>query len=353
MEYYEFLLSDLFYKPSLKCLKKNFIKSKDLSKVQNLEFNLPLVNAKHGNNGIMYYGREQDWEYETMCIDIVNDGAVSTGDVYPQPQKTGVLYNAYLIKPYYENITENMLIYLSTSLEKSIKYKYGYDNKAGWEKVKREKVLLPSIDGIVPDYKYMDKYIENLKKEIEANYNKFLEENNFVEIQISKSEQDLDKIEKKYKKIKLEKLFTSQNGDTDIKQSDINGRGIMVVSSGEQNFGIIGKTDIPAKVISGNTITIDMFGNVYYREKEYKMVTHARVFSLESKKEISKEVYLYFVVLLGYLKEIYSYQNMCSWNKIKDNEIEVPIKDDGSIDYDYMYKYILLIEKRIMKKMES
>ena len=172
MNYQEFMLSDLFYKPTLKCLKKDFVKSKDLSKIKNFEFNLPLVNAKHGNNGIMYYGREQDWEYETMCIDVVNDGAISTGDVYPQPQKTGVLYNAYLIKPYYEKITENILVYLSVSLEKAIKHKYGYGNKAGWDKVKNEKVTLPTIDGITPNYEYMDKYIEKYKKEIKKELQK-------------------------------------------------------------------------------------------------------------------------------------------------------------------------------------
>ena len=349
MNYQEFMLSDLFYKPNLKCLKKDFVKSKDLSKIRNSEFNLPLVNAKHGNNGIMYYGREQDWEYETMCIDVVNDGAIATGDVYPQPQKTGVLYNAYLIKPYYEDITENILLYLSISIEKAIKHKYGYDNKAGWEKVKNEVVILPTTDGKTPDYKYMNDYIEKIQNEIVENYNDFLKENDLIEIEINEKEKEIFQKNKKYKKIKLEEIFESQNGDTDIKQSDLNDEGIMVVSSGEQNYGIIGKTDLSAKIIPGNTITVDMFGNVYYREQDYKMVTHARVFSLESKERIDKEVNLYFVALLKYLKELYSYQNMCSWNKIKNDYIEVPIDDDGCIDYEYMGKYISYIEKRIMK----
>ncbi len=349
MQYCEFLLSDLFFKPNLKCLKKKFEKSKDISKVRNEEFNLPLVNAKHGNNGIMYYGRESDWEYESMCIDIVNDGAVSTGDVYPQPQKTGVLYNAYLIKPYYENINENILIFLSISLEKAIKYKYGYDNKAGWEKVRNEKVLLPSKNGIDPDYDYMDRYIEKMKTSVETEYNAFLKENGFDEIKITNDESNKFNIKKKTTKVKLCELFTSQNGDTDIKQSDINGKGTLVVSSGEQNYGIIGKTDAPAKIIKGNTITVDMFGNVYYRENEYKMVTHARVFSLESIENLDREINLYLIALLKYLKEIYSYQNMCSWNKIKDDYIEVPIDQNGNIDYEYMKDYIIFMERKIMR----
>ena len=40
----------------------------------------------------MYYGRSSDFESAEMTIDIVNDGAVSTGNVYPQPHITGVSY---------------------------------------------------------------------------------------------------------------------------------------------------------------------------------------------------------------------------------------------------------------------
>lgn len=83
----------------MKYRKPNFNKGIDISKEKTKEFNLPLVNAKDGDNGIMYYGRESDFDSVEMAIDIVNDGAVSTGNVYPQPQKTGVLYNAYLIAP--------------------------------------------------------------------------------------------------------------------------------------------------------------------------------------------------------------------------------------------------------------
>ena len=153
----------MFEKLDLKLKKKNFDKSKDISKFQNNEFNLPLVNAKNGNNGIMYYGREVDFEDDEMTIDIVNDGAISTGNVYAQPQKTGVLYNAYLIKLRYKNISKKLLLYLSCSIQKSIKLKFSYENKAGWTKVKEEKISLPIKDG-KPDFAFMEVFITAIQK---------------------------------------------------------------------------------------------------------------------------------------------------------------------------------------------
>ena len=76
----EFRIGDIFRKLDLKFVpKRKFNKASDISLVKNEEYCLPLVNAKHNNNGIMYYGREYEWESEEMTIDIVEDGAASTG----------------------------------------------------------------------------------------------------------------------------------------------------------------------------------------------------------------------------------------------------------------------------------
>ena len=158
----EFLIGDLFEKLNLRFLKQKFDKEKDISKEQTTEFDLPLINAKDGNNGIMYYGRSCDFESAEMAIDIVNDGAVSTGNVCPQPQKTGVLYNAYLVKPLFP-VTERLLYFFSASIKKSIKPKFGYENKAGWTKVKEEKIFLP-IQREEINFEYMETLISAVQK---------------------------------------------------------------------------------------------------------------------------------------------------------------------------------------------
>ena len=165
VKFREFVIGDLFHKVDLKRIKKTFDKANDVSKEQTAEYSLPLVNAKNGDNGIMYYGRPEDWESDTYCIDIVNDGAVSAGNVYPQPQRTGVLYNAYLIKPNDKIESEEILIYLAKSIEKVIKSQFGYDNKATWEKVKEQTINLPVTPGGTPDWDFMQSFINGLKQE--------------------------------------------------------------------------------------------------------------------------------------------------------------------------------------------
>ena len=144
-------------------------------------------------------------------------------------------------------------------------------------------------------------------------------------------------------------IFYSQNGDTDLQKTDVNGKGIPIITSGVQNNGILGLSDREAKIMNANTITVDMFGNAYYRDFAYKMVTHARVFSLELKKGILTDgTGLYICSKLKHLTKLFSYNNMCSFNKIKSLYIELPIKSDGTPDFDYMERYIRAIEKVVI-----
>ncbi len=158
-----YVIGNLMNKLDLKIKKLNFDKRIDTSLERNEEFTLPLINAKDGNNGIMYYGREADFESEEMCLDIVQNGAVATGNVYAQIQKTGVSWDAYLVKPK-DKISKYALLFLSRIVQKSIKKKFNYDNKAIWDKVKLEVIPLPQDRHGNPNWLYMDSYMREIEK---------------------------------------------------------------------------------------------------------------------------------------------------------------------------------------------
>ena len=153
-----------------------------------------------------------------------------------------------------------------------------------------------------------------------------------------------------WKEFRLDELFFAESGDFDIKKDHINGLGIDVVTAGETENGILGKSDVTAKVFDGNTITIDMFGKCTYRADHYKMVTHARVFSLSCLfDDFDEKSGLYITTVLQKLVNGFSYSNMCSWNKIKDLSLKLPVRESEGIDWEYMEKYIRAIEKIVIK----
>ena len=161
LEWQEFRIGDLYNKVELN--NKKFDKRRDTRSEQSTEFSLPVVNAKHGDNGIMFYGTEDIFDSEEMTIDIVQNGAVATGDVYPQPQRTGVLWDAYLIKAANHSDSRLSLFFIAASIQKSIKLKFFYEFKATWDRVQAEYIYLPVKEG-KPDYDTMETFISAVQK---------------------------------------------------------------------------------------------------------------------------------------------------------------------------------------------
>lgn len=163
----------------------------------------------------------------------------------------------------------------------------------------------------------------------------------------------------KWGEFRLGDLFEASNGDFDIQKRHINHKGEFVITAGLSNNGVLGQSDIKAKVFESHTITIDMFGCAFYRSFAYKMVTHARVFSLKPKFEINHKIGLFLSTLFfGYPKK-FGYENMCSWAKIKNDKVILPLKltanaqslDD--IDFDFMEKFIAELEQCRLAELQA
>ncbi|WP_181235483.1 restriction endonuclease subunit S [Helicobacter pylori] len=163
----------------------------------------------------------------------------------------------------------------------------------------------------------------------------------------------------KWGEFKLGDLFEASNGDFDIQKRHINHKGEFVITAGLSNNGVLGQSDIKAKVFESHTITIDMFGCAFYRSFPYKMVTHARVFSLKPKFEINHKIGLFLSTLFfGYPKK-FGYENMCSWAKIKNDKVILPLKPTAKtqtledIDFPFMEKFIAELEQCRLAELEA
>ncbi|PUD62170.1 restriction endonuclease [Helicobacter pylori] len=145
----------------------------------------------------------------------------------------------------------------------------------------------------------------------------------------------------------------------DIQKRHINHKGEFVITAGLSNNGVLGQSDIKAKVFESHSITIDMFGCAFYRSFPYKMVTHARVFSLKPKFEINHKIGLFLSTLFfGYPKK-FGYENMCSWVKIKNDKVILPLKPTANtqtledIDFTFMEKFIAELEQCRLAELQA
>lgn len=334
----EFRVGELFEKLNLRFLPNRvFDKASDISEVKSEEFNLPLVNAKHSNNGIMYYGRKHEWEYEVLTIDIVADGAASTGDVYAQPQETGVLYNAYLVKPKAKCVTGLILFFLSTVIQRCVKDHFGYDNKCTWDKVKHETILLPVDKTGQPDWAYMESYMANLEAKVAES---------LTMLQAAKDAEKKKVDTREWGSFALGTLFNIVKGKRLTKAEMKSGKTPFIGSSALNNgcTAMIGndKNQHPE-----NTITVCYNGSVgetFYQDQPYIASDDVNV--LYPKFTMNRQIALFIVPLIKGVSSRYDYIDKWKKEAMEADKIYLPVDKNGDPDWDYMEEYMKMVQRK-------
>ena len=262
-----------------------------------------------------------------------------------------------------EHLDEKTGIYLVGVLSKYMK-QFSYQRKPGMAIYKAMEVSFPVIESSNPDHEYtvddidwqyMRDRITELERDRITKLDAYLKAAGLNDYELTMDEEMALKGffdgDVTLSKFKIGELFTLETGDTDIQKSHINGCGVPVVSSGVGTRGVIGNSDANAKIINGPSITVDMFGNVFYRDEPYKMVTHARVFALVPLRfSLDRQIGEFFETQICKACAGYGYNDMCSFAKIRDKEIDVPTNPDGSINFAYIYIYISAMEKETIKE---
>ena len=175
----EFRIGDVFEKIQIKPIGK---KAGDFPGSYSPSFPVPLLTSGTGNQGLSRYAGRQDCpDILHGCISIASNGAA--GAAYYQPGPFAVLQDAYAVTVKDRGLkSEPEGLYLAAAVRKVTgRGTYGWTNKAGWEKVKLEKISLPVKESPDPDHAYtpedidwehMDAYIRKLMeknvKELDA-----------------------------------------------------------------------------------------------------------------------------------------------------------------------------------------
>lgn len=163
IKWQKFTIRDLFNKVKTKSLK---IKTSELPKSKDGEYNLPALTAGIQNQGLNNYVKRTNATILKDVISISANGA-NTGVTFYQSEEFTVLQDAYAIDWIYSNKkpNENQFLFLTAAITKSIYGNFEWTNKAGWEKIKSCKIELPVYNNQIA-LDFMDKFVSAIKKQV-------------------------------------------------------------------------------------------------------------------------------------------------------------------------------------------
>ena len=118
--------------------------------------------------------------------------------------------------------------------------------------------------------------------------------------------------------------------------------------SGVTNTGLVSTISNPVNSFPANSITIDIFGNVFYRGYSYSASDDVGVYW--SDDNISREALLYIVVAIAKaLRGKYNYGNKLRASQSLKLKISLPVANNDEPDYNYMETYIKIQQKLVIQ----
>lgn len=136
-------------------------KARDLENKHDELFSLPALTAGVENQGLAYYVPRNNATILKNVISVSANGA-NTGVMFYQPYEFTVLQDSYAIEFKDKILTDKEYLFLLSALQKSIRFRFDWSNKARWERIKNEKIELPFLKDKI-NFSYMEKFIEELE----------------------------------------------------------------------------------------------------------------------------------------------------------------------------------------------
>ncbi|MBC1679669.1 type II restriction endonuclease subunit R [Listeria welshimeri] len=348
----EFKIGDLFEKIKVKSLS---YKTAELPCNAKDEFVLPALTAGIQNQGLNNYVPRSNATILKNVISVSANGA-NTGATFYQSKEFTVLQDSYAIKWKSERdlLSDNSNLFLTSAISKTIYGNYEWTNKAGWEKIKSEKIQLPIKKGEI-DFDFMDSFVAELEAERILELEAYLSATGLKDYDLTLDEQralnDFEKL--KFDKYKVVDFFNVMNTKSILSRniSKNSGKTPYLCASTENN-AISSYISYDEKYMDkGNCIFIGgkTFVVTYQKDDFYSNDSHNLALYLKSEEKMNKLIQLYLATCIDKsLKHKYSWGDSISNKKIQKDDVYLP-SHNGHPDYNIMETLISAIQKLVIK----
>ena len=239
----------------------------------------------------------------------------SVMETFLQPEKYYTGYHVLVLTPKIE-MTDNEKLYYCACIRTN-KYKYNYGRQAN-------KTLK---DIIVPEILQIPDFVEQNSM---PDYSDFSGSLNNEEIQLNTRD---------WKPFRYDELFNIERGKGPRKQ-DLDDGNIPFITSTDTNNGLTAYTNyVPCH--NGNTITVNRNGSVgeaFYQEIPFCSTEDVHVFN--PKFKMNKYIAIFFISLIRKEKYRFNYGRKWGIDRMNSSIIKLPIKKDGTPNFEFMDRYI-------------
>jgi hypothetical protein len=247
------------------------------------------------------------------------------------------------------NLNKLNQMFIIASIDKVIKRKYSYNNKATKVELKNTVINLPTKNGEI-DYDFMESFIAELEAERIMELEAYLLATGLNNYTLTAEEQlVLEEFENvNWGTFNLEKLFGKSTRGRRLKSADRISGNLPFVTAGESDEGVSAFIGNDVTIFSGNTITIDMFGSAKYRNYKYGADDHIAVVNTE---KLTKNASIFITTAIHKSSHTgkFNYGRNFYPKDADELNILLPIKKNKEPNYEITETFISAIHKLVIK----
>jgi len=311
--------------------------------------NVPLISNSSTDNGVMGFSNlKANNKGNTITCSDTTLGADTM--FYQQNDFIGYSHIQHLvpkIKPFNKSIASVIISACKVSTSKQ----YDYGNKFNRESMNKTKIQLPTKNGKI-DFEFIESFIAELEAERIAELEAYLLATGLKDYTLTAEEQhileDFEKGKIAFGRFTYKSIFNKIVQGRRLKKDDQISGNIPFVMAGITNTGVVNYISNPVASFPKNSITVDIFGNTFYRNYDFGAGDDTGVY-WNDEREYSKEVMLFFATSMeksisgkfDFGKKLRSSQSL-------NFTMELPTQNDQP-NYAIMETFMSALQKLIIK----
>ena len=254
-----------------------------------------------------------------------------------------------------KSLNKTNQMFIIGAIERVIKTKYSYNNKATKIELKNSIINLPINKGKI-DYEFMESFIAELEAQRIAELEAFLLATGLKNYNLTEEEkqalEDFENDKIIFTELTFTNIFNKILQGRRLKKEDQIPGDIPFVMAGTTNTGIVKYISNPVAKFPKNSITIDIFGNTFYRNYDFGAGDDTGVY-WNSEKDYSDKTMLYLTSSISKLiSGKFDFGNKLRSSQSLDFKIQLPTQNNKP-NYNLMETFITAIQKLVIKDVVS
>ncbi len=250
-----------------------------------------------------------------------------------------------------EKLSKTNQMFIIAAIDKVIKTKYSYNNKATKIELKNSIINLPTNKGKV-DFEFMNVFIAELEAQRIAELEAHLLATGLIDFTLTNEEEqvleDFENGKIIFSEFTFSSIFNKILQGRRLKKEDQIVGIIPFVMAGTTNTGVVKYISNPIASFPKNSITIDIFGNTFYRNYDFGAGDDTGVY-WHNGKEYSEKTMLYFAATMSKLTSgKFDFGNKLRSSQSLNFKIQLPTHNNQP-NYALMETFITAIQKMVIK----